>query len=739
MDSFIENLRKEAQCSLCKNTLVEPTTVPCLHTFCKHCIKEHAKPKDHLNVFECPSCNSQTILREFCENEDLKTSNLHSRILKVLEIVEREKICSVSAEHLPALWLCFDCDKSLCEDCYKWHTTFIKNHKVALLSDFERENLEEILRKEPPCDSHKNAILESFCKRCQVLVCCLCLKDNHRDHETMTLQEFKTDKKALLSSAIEDIEGLRTREKEKEVQKTIAMKIVSSGEKSKEEVKKRIKELVKNLLDKQDQLLNEIQNSVDRAEMNLRIINHPLVVLHHIRNIIEHGSAADMNGCCTDNGEEKTLLTYSPFKDNVAGIKFEPDKNLINDCQLGVRFTELSSCAVSEINGYRLYDATSCQKAAFTVHLRHLSGQPNCDDTDDVEIQFTPEDGVKHVERRKTSDDKLEIEFIPRVSGQLKVEVKLNGHNISNSPIKIDVKSQEIVKSHLNSCLEEGFNAIKGRWTGIAVSKSKRKIAIVDGSTHCVRVFSSSGELLMVYGSKGSHENQLSSPSGVDFLNEEDVVVVDSGNNRVCIVNTTKSTMGSLVKTFGCRGEGNGQFKYPKAVHVDDDCNIIVTDTGNNNVQVFTKDGEYQHKICFPRRDFSPKGAVRHNGMFYIANERQGIDVVQVNDNSEAILVSTIVFREGVAAQNLPFRIGGIALDDDYNLVIFVSEKDGDNSVHKYSLDGHLIGRSRRSSRDSDTVLRRIQDISKSVNDGEIICIATRDKIFSLRQTVSHY
>ena len=69
-------------------------------------------------------------------------------------------------------------------------------------------------------------------------------------------------------------------------------------------------------------------------------------------------------------------------------------------------------------------------------------------------------------------------------------------------------------------------------------------------------MFNTAGDLLLTYGSPGSGLGQLSIPRGLSFLNETDLVIADWGNHRICIVNTTT---GTLVKTFGHHGNGNGE------------------------------------------------------------------------------------------------------------------------------------------------------------------------------------
>ena len=185
MESFFDDLRQFVQCSLCNQTLQEPKLLKCFHTFCKSCIQRHAQPKEQVNILECAKCSSQTSLQELSDVEDLPPSVLHSRILQVVAFADSE-CCSVSESHSPALWQCLDCDRSLCDECLKSHSTFTKDHRVVSLSDLKKEDIESMMRSKSPCKTHPSYTLELFCKECEVWVCLLCFKDDHNGHRIQT-------------------------------------------------------------------------------------------------------------------------------------------------------------------------------------------------------------------------------------------------------------------------------------------------------------------------------------------------------------------------------------------------------------------------------------------------------------------------------------------------------------------------------------------------------------------------
>lgn len=64
----------------------------------------------------------------------------------------------------------------------------------------------------------------------------------------------------------------------------------------------------------------------------------------------------------------------------------------------------------------------------------------------------------------------------------------------------------------------------------------------------------------------------------------DNIYVVDTGNNCIEKFNSN----GNYQMIWGSGGSSNGQFSSPKGITVDSSGNVYVTDTGNKRVQKFT-------------------------------------------------------------------------------------------------------------------------------------------------------
>ena len=101
--------------------------------------------------------------------------------------------------------------------------------------------------------------------------------------------------------------------------------------------------------------------------------------------------------------------------------------------------------------------------------------------------------------------------------------------------------------------------------------------------------FNPDGEHLFKWGGPGTAEGQLDRPSGMAFDRHDDLLVVDSRNNRV--QKFTKD--GRYLAGWGGAGVGEGEFDRPWGICVDRDGYVYVADWGNHRVQKFSQDGEF--------------------------------------------------------------------------------------------------------------------------------------------------
>jgi tripartite motif-containing protein 71 len=139
---------------------------------------------------------------------------------------------------------------------------------------------------------------------------------------------------------------------------------------------------------------------------------------------------------------------------------------------------------------------------------------------------------------------------------------------------------------------------------GIAVDRVRGYVYVVDSANFRVQKFDETGEFIMQWGTFGTNDGQFYFARGVAVDPADGTVyVVDMGNHRVQKFDTSTNVLPQLVNKWGGGlGPGHasspqaqepGQFRSPWGIAVDGIGDVYVTDTGNQRVQKFDRDGNF--------------------------------------------------------------------------------------------------------------------------------------------------
>jgi tripartite motif-containing protein 71 len=118
---------------------------------------------------------------------------------------------------------------------------------------------------------------------------------------------------------------------------------------------------------------------------------------------------------------------------------------------------------------------------------------------------------------------------------------------------------------------------------------SDGNVYVSDRDQPSIQKFSSNGTFIMKWGSEGTADGQFIQPWDVSVSQDDRIFVPDYGNNRIQIF----SKEGDFITSWGTAGSGPGQFDGPAVVAFDADNNVYVTDSGNHRVQKFTGNGTF--------------------------------------------------------------------------------------------------------------------------------------------------
>ena len=94
---------------------------------------------------------------------------------------------------------------------------------------------------------------------------------------------------------------------------------------------------------------------------------------------------------------------------------------------------------------------------------------------------------------------------------------------------------------------------------------------------------------VLSFGKLGSGDGMFRIPWGVAVNDRDEIVVADRGNDRVQIWDSN----GNFLRSFGHYGQNQGQFNSPFGIAVNKDRNIFVAEWGNHRVQIFSWEGRH--------------------------------------------------------------------------------------------------------------------------------------------------
>ncbi|XP_033116101.1 E3 ubiquitin-protein ligase TRIM71-like [Anneissia japonica] len=151
-------------------------------------------------------------------------------------------------------------------------------------------------------------------------------------------------------------------------------------------------------------------------------------------------------------------------------------------------------------------------------------------------------------------------------------------------------------------------------------------------SNSCVYMFDmNNGKTIKTIGSQGTKEGQMNNVSDVTLTNQGHLLVLESecfgtGTSRLQLFNNE----GRFIKDLVEAGDEDGKVKYPRAVVVDEDDNIIIS--SQHKLQLFSSDGTFIKRIDKPE-----DGINNPEGLSIISYHQRRLAVANYGDKTVKI------------------------------------------------------------------------------------------------------
>ena len=467
-EEHIEDPGKQLQCTLCSQPYRKPRLLPCLHSFCESCLKDHQRDV-------CGEGEGLTCPVTFCQNptDEVDVQNFSTNIWLKNKISINEEVvtivegsCAICVKRTKATTYCTDCRIAMCGDCHtNWHdrNRANKNHKPIPITNESVDTLKAILTRQIQsksqeeqqcCNHHSDKQCEFFCYECDKPSCSFCLltgacKGHQCDCILDVIQGFMEELSSHLQSHNDSLEELdeavascedikkriSTREKEVEEEINAAVKAIMDA------VMKQKKKLM-------DQC-NEIAQS-KRTRLDLQIEQ-----LMRTKQQIEHCSGVISTACVSYSLTEflavrdAIISRHEDLNTKFEGVELLPCTTativaeLDSDFDLG--FVSEGCCPELSVLEVPVGQPFTCEidnESQIRLVTRY-EDENLCDlGGAAVEATLSISESIIPVNTTDNHDGTYSLSFTPTLVGDHQLSVEIFGCQIKGSPFQVKVSSE---------------------------------------------------------------------------------------------------------------------------------------------------------------------------------------------------------------------------------------------------------------------------------------------------------
>ncbi|TGZ54672.1 hypothetical protein CRM22_010585 [Opisthorchis felineus] len=686
--SFDDNFSKSASlgettglplfCDICEKQFNDPVILSCLHVFDRACLKAFEK-QEGMNVYvKCPRCGSISGGLDTLETYNLSIADPAVCSGKD-DSRETSVQCSVCTEGNEAVYRCLHCAGTLCERCRDIHKVIklFSHHEVLALTEKDAEDLQRNMQnsKPVPCAVHRDCVYMSFCMQCHVPLCEACYGSDHKGHITSSLDLVPDHIDSLVSSVMDTCTAKQRVLKERsDVLHNVLVDLSASRDKNSNRITDTYNQW-KLALDRiKEQCLQRNRELHDDIEVKLwgrindiaKVVDHVDFACEFSKSYLKRCSSIEMCKltknvlACFDRLEKFNLANDEPF-----GIEFTSrcaPQDFIRQHFGGFDTPASNSSSVSTAND-PLFDSLVRSNS----HLGNIVGTGDVSD-DLKRLSLKMDNGLgnghsismdgptrplvsisptgSQVSNRGAANlTSLQL-GAPLGNGDLDPFISHPGDStVMNRPVTNwgeltvglgnleqpeflpgvpNIDASYLHPQFLSSGLNQSVPRPVGNCTALSSLDSdpgmllKQRLPVNYNANlyeYCrMRAARCSQmNLLTKWGSLGYELGRLNSPHGFCLGFEEEIVVADTYNHRIQIF----TKRGDFVSFFGVSGRVDGLLWYPRKVAIiRQSQRYVVCDRGNerSRMQLFSRSGHFVRRIPIRYIDIVAGLAINQHG-----------------------------------------------------------------------------------------------------------------------------
>ena len=635
IQTLLNNLHEEVSCSVCMSKYTDPKQLPCLHSFCLHCLNGIQRTSGRRDKIACPECRQEFKVPDNGNLAALPTNFRINSLLDVLAIKECNTTgvkCGNCDKRSKESHYCFQCCAFWCGECITFHNGMKanKDHYALALKDFQDHDFENILKRPTFCaiPGHEKKEVEFFCNICEVAICNACALTNHDGHGKILLEQAANERKLRVKSAIE---SQRKRAQTKRSKITKLDESLSEVQEQAARVKRNVQEFADSIIATIEAKKQEIFDDVERRtkaslqeigkqkeEFEEQARRHESEI-ENTETLLKRSTSAQLmqpNELMDKLLKEENYQDDSDRDDDFFQEFYFVENHKLFDIvsveQIGSLKERQTRAQQSRADGKGISEAIVGLEAQLVVTTRNKKCQQCYDNNDCVTLEISNHQGencATEVQVQDNKDGSYKIKYFAKETGTCSASVKVNGEHIRGSPFEVQVKPRQF-----RPVLSFGEKILKFPW-GVAVNEQD-EIAVSDVGNHKIHLFKSDGTHIKSFGGEGSQHGEFDWPCGIVFHGANIVVAEQSNNSRV----QKLSRQGEYLSHFGGKGSLDHQLNYATGLSIDSDGNIIVADRNNKLIKIFSAGGQFLNKLGTEGSLTESYHCIQHNNHLVVSD-----------------------------------------------------------------------------------------------------------------------
>ncbi|XP_044286581.1 tripartite motif-containing protein 2 isoform X3 [Varanus komodoensis] len=478
------------------------------------------------------------------------------------------------------------------------------------------------------CPNHEGNLMEFYCQSCETAMCQECTEGEHAEHPTVPLKDVVEQHKASLQAQLDAVN-----KRLPEIDTALHF----------------ISEIIHQLTNQKTSIVDEIHSTFDELQKTLNVrksvllmeleVNYGLkhkVLQNQLDTLLEGQenikSCSNFTAQALNHGTEtEVLLVKKQMSDKlnelaVRDFPLQPRENDQLDFiveteglkksihNLGTILTTNAVASETVATGEGLKQTIIGQPMSVTITTKDKDGELCKSGNAYLTAELsTPDGSVADGEILDNKNGTYEFLYTVQKEGDFTLSLRLYEQHIRGSPFKL-----KVIRSADVSPTTEGVKRrVKSPGSGHVKQKAVKRPASMY-STGKRKENPIEDDLIFRVGTKGRNKGEFTNLQGVAASTNGKILIADSNNQCVQIF----STDGQFKSRFGIRGRSPGQLQRPTGVAVHPCGDIIIADYDNKWVSIFSSDGKFKAKIGSGKL-MGPKGvSVDRNGHIIVVDNK---------------------------------------------------------------------------------------------------------------------